>query len=68
LRADWGFFSYDKEDWILRKYKKYPRKVYFIVAFLDIILNIGWALTISNNLATNIGMNPIYYLMILAYV
>ena len=68
LRADWGFVSYDKEDWLFRKYKKYPRKIYFMLAGLDIILNIGWALTISNNLASNIGLNPIYYLMILAYV
>lgn len=68
LRADWGFISFDKEDWILRKYKLFERRTYFIVTVIDIILNVGWILTISNDLSSNIGLSPVYFLMILAYI
>ncbi len=68
FRADWGIISFDKEDCILRKYKLFERKVYYIVGVIDIILNIGWILTISNDLSTSFGLNPVYFLMILAYI
>lgn len=68
LRADWGLISFDKEDCILRKYKMFPRATYFIVSAIDIVLNIGWVLTLSNSTADDIGLNPVYFLMILAYV
>lgn len=68
FRADWGIISFDKEDCILRKYKLFERKVYYIVGVIDIILNIGWILTISNDLSNSFGLNPVYFLMILAYI
>lgn len=68
LRADWGLISFDREDCILRKYKTLPRGVYFMVAVVDIVLNIGWVLTISNNTASGLGIDMVYFLMILSYV
>jgi hypothetical protein len=68
LRADWGLISCDKEDPILRRYKYFPRATYFIASVINMILNIGWVLTISNNTADNIGVNPVYFLMILSYI
>lgn len=68
LRADWGLISFDEEDCILRKHKYFPRATYFIVSAIDIVLNVGWVLTISNNTANDIGINAVYFLMILSYV
>lgn len=41
---------------------------YCILIPVDIVLNIGWVLTISNNLSENVGINTVYFLMILSYV
>jgi hypothetical protein len=68
LRANWGFISFDEEDCLLRKFKVFPRAVYFIASGLDMLLNVGWVLTISNNLAANMGINMVYFLMILSYI
>jgi hypothetical protein len=68
LRADWGLLSFDAEDCLLRRYKGFPRSVYFLVAGVDVVLNVGWVLTISNNTASDVGINMVYFLMILSYV
>jgi hypothetical protein len=68
LRADWGFISFDPEDCILRRYKTLPRSVYFTVAGVDIVLNVGWVLTVSNNTASGLGIDMVYFLMILSYI
>lgn len=68
LRADWGLISFDSEDCILRKYKTLPRSVYFAVAAVDIVLNVGWVLTVSNNTASGLGIDMVYFLMILSYI
>lgn len=67
LRADWGFFWIDK-GFALRRFLGFPRITYFILIPVDIVLNIGWVLTISNNLSENVGINTVYFLMILSYV
>jgi hypothetical protein len=68
FRADWGLFGIDKEDMILRKYIYFPRSSYFVMGAINIVLKIGWILTISNNTANNIGVNPVYFLMVLSYI
>lgn len=67
LRADWGFFWIDK-GFTLRRFLGFPRITYYILIPVDIVLNIGWVLTISNNLSENVGINTVYFLMILSYV
>lgn len=47
LRVNWGLITFDEEDCFLRKHKIFKRHVYFICAGIDLILNVGWALTIS---------------------
>jgi hypothetical protein len=64
LRADWGIISLDEEDCLLRKYKMFPRGVYFFCAFIDLILNIGWALTISSDIAAFFGINVLYFFIL----
>lgn len=68
IRADFGLISFDKEDCILRKYKRFPRATYFIVAIIDFFLNVGWVFSVSNNLSFADSINPIYFLMVLSYI
>jgi hypothetical protein len=68
LRADWGVISLDKEDCLLRKYKYFPRGVYFFCAGLDLLLNVGWALTISNNIANFFSIWVLYFFMLLTNI
>jgi len=35
---------------------------------INAFLSIGWVFTVSNNFALDIGINPLYFLMILSYV
>jgi len=35
---------------------------------VNLVLSVGWVLTISNNIALSIRVNPVYFLMILSYV
>lgn len=68
IRADFGLISFDKEDCLLRKYKRFPRPTYFIVVVIDFFLNIGWVFSVSNNLSFADSINPIYFLMVLSYI
>lgn len=68
IRADFGLISFDKEDCLLRKYKRFPRATYFIVVVIDFFLNIGWVFSVSNNLSFADSINPIYFLMVLSYL
>jgi hypothetical protein len=68
VRADFGLISFDEEDCLLRKYKRFPRATYFIVVVIDFFLNVGWVFSVSNNLSFADSINPIYFLMVLSYI
>lgn len=68
IRADFGLVSFDEEDCLLRKYKRFPRVTYFILVIIDFFLNIGWVFSVSNNLSFADSINPIYFLMVLSYI
>lgn len=68
IRADFGLISFDEEDCLLRKYKRFSRATYFIVVVIDFFLNIGWVFSVSNNLSFADSINPIYFLMVLSYI
>ena len=67
-RADWGLILQQDEDPWLRKNLTLPRKSYWVIIVVNIILNLAWVLTISNNFALDMGIDPLYFLMIITYV
>ena len=68
FRADWGIFSFDEEDCLLRKYLFFKRKTYLVWGIVDAVLSIGWILTISNALRAFLSLNVLYFFMVLTYI
>jgi hypothetical protein len=68
FRADWGLITFEEENCFLRKYLRFPKAFYYVVMSFNVLLILGWVLTISNNTADGLGINMIYFLMILSYV
>ena len=68
FRADWGLILQDEGDPCLRGSLSMPRWVYPVVMSVDIVFNVAWVLTISNNIALSARIDPVYFLMIISYI
>lgn len=68
IRADWGMFSFSEESCFLRPNRTFRDSAYIICMILVPILDVAWVLTISNNTAPFLGINVLYFFLMLSYI
>lgn len=56
LKVDWDLLQHDSEHCLLRKYLTFsPKRNYYIIILINLILRLSWVLTLSPSIATLFG-------------
>jgi hypothetical protein len=68
LKYDWILLDFYAKHQFLRNKIAYPKKFYYILLFVNLLLRSSWALTLSPNIVRNFLGSPQVFILLFAFL